>query len=163
MDASNFCRVTHSNPRALEDLKRRVEELQKKEIAVGFPKGTAQAYPDGTSVAEVAAKNIIGVGVPARDFMTYARNDIISTAGPILQAVAKACLRAKKVEQTDALLGTAGAAAAACVQGAITSLNNPPNSRETIARKGEGSTPLIDTGHMRASVSYVVRMLDEED
>lgn len=43
------------------------------------------------------------------------------------------------------------------IQKKITSLRDPPNTPSTIAQKGS-SNPLIDTGQLRASIQYDVRI-----
>ena len=55
----------------------------------------------------------------------------------------------------DQVLEQVGAFAAGAVQQYMTDLQQPPNSAYTIAQKGS-SNPLIDTGALRASVTYKV-------
>lgn len=55
----------------------------------------------------------------------------------------------------DRVLEQVGAFAVGAVQQYMTDLDTPPNSPYTIARKGS-SSPLIDTGALRASVTYKV-------
>lgn len=53
------------------------------------------------------------------------------------------------------VLSKLGIQAQGDVQAEITSLSSPPNSPVTVALKGS-SNPLIDTGEMRAAVSWKV-------
>lgn len=55
----------------------------------------------------------------------------------------------------EQVLEQVGAFAAGAVQQYMTDLRTPPNSAYTIAQKGS-SNPLIDTGALRASVTYKV-------
>lgn len=144
--------TTRKNPLALEKVAARLKQLASREIAVGFPRGKAQAYPDGTSVVEVAARHVFGEGVPQRDFMALAKPGIAEKTRPILRAIAAA----ETPGEVTALQNAAGLAAQAQIQTAIVELDSPPNSPATIAAK-KSSNPLIDTGHMKDSVTFVVR------
>jgi len=144
--------LTRKNPEALKELAKRLQEQCRKEIAVGFPAGATQSYPDGTRVIDVAACHVFGVGVPQRDFMAAAKSGIATAVKPVLAALANA----ETAEEAKALQNAAGQVAQEEIREAIIALQDPPNSAETIARKGS-SNPLIDTGHMKDSVTYVVR------
>lgn len=126
-----------------------------KEIAVGFPKGKAQAYPDGESVVEVAAKNCFGIGVPKRDFMGEANDAIHQATKPIMRKIAEA-VNQDKARAVTALTDAAGMVAADQIKKTIRDGAWVPNSPATVAAK-KSSKPLIDTGHMIQSVTYVVR------
>ena len=54
---------------------------------------------------------------------------------------------------TNTAMKVMGMKVQADVQQAITVLSSPANAPSTIAKKGS-SNPLIDTGHMRQSVSH---------
>lgn len=142
-------KVIRKNPGAIALVYDRVKNKTGKEVAVGFPAGKAQAYPDGTQVADVAAKHVFGLDVPERDFMGLAKDEITVKATPIIVA-------AMKAEDPGALFEAAGQAGQAAIQKAIIDLDDPPNAQETIDAKGS-SNPLIDTSHMKNSCTYVVR------
>ena len=55
----------------------------------------------------------------------------------------------------DRGLALVGAQAVSNVQDTIRDLDDPPNAPSTIAAKG-ADNPLIDTGRMRQSITYVV-------
>lgn len=149
--------ISRKNPKALEGLRKRFEKAASKEIAVGFPKGKAQAYPDGTSVIEVAARHVFGVGVPVRDFMSMAKPGIHEKTKPILVKITQLSGQEQGDDKAvTALQNGAGQVAQAEIQQAIIELDDPPNAPSTIAAKGSGN-PLIDTGHMKDSVTYVIR------
>jgi len=148
--------VKRKNHNALQAVYERMGRAGKREIAVGFPAGMAKAYPDGTSVVEVAARHVYGVGVPQRDFMALARHDIVEGTRPLLQAIAAAEVKGGQEGVADSLRDAAGMKAQAAIQQAIVDLSDPPNAPSTIEAKGS-SNPLIDTGHMKNSVTYVVR------
>ena len=145
--------VIRKNATALQDF---VDKLQKKatrEIAVGFPKGKANAYPDGTSVISVAASNTFGIGVPQRDFMSFSKQKIVQDCHPLLISLGSM----EEGKGAEALREAVGMAGQAAIQAAIIEGEYTPNAPATIAAKGEGKNPLIDTSHMVNSVTYVVR------
>ena len=62
----------------------------------------------------------------------------------------------------DVIMEQVGAFAAGATQQYMTDLKTPPNSPYTIAQKGS-SNPLIDTGALRASVTYKVTSDEPEE
>lgn len=142
-------RVRQRNPQALTRAYRNMVGRTTKEVAVGFPAGQAQAYPDGTPVAIVAAVHVYGLGVPKRDFMGLAKDEITTRTAPIIRAALTATNK-------EPLYDSAGLAAQAAIQNAIVALDDPPNAPATIKAK-KSSNPLVDTGHMVESVTFVVR------
>jgi hypothetical protein len=145
--------ITRKNPNALREVIERIGRAAQKEIAVGFPKGKAQAYPDGTSVIDVAAWNVYGTkSIPERNFMALARRGIVKNCDPLLKELAKL----EEGRGAEALRNAIGEVGKSAIQDAITDLNDPPNAPSTIKAKGS-SNPLIDIGHMLNSVTYDVR------
>lgn len=142
--------VRQRNPGSLKRAYRAMVGQTNREVAVGFPAGIAQAYPDGTPVAEVAASHVFGLGVPKRDFMGLAKDEIMHKTAPVIE-------RALAAEDKEPLYNTAGESAQAAIRRAIVALKDPPNAPATIAAKKGSSNPLIDEGHMLRSVTYVVR------
>jgi hypothetical protein len=132
-----------------------MEQAARKVVAVGYPSEKASAYPTGEMVADVAAKHVYGIGVPQRDFMGLARYEIEEKTRPIFLKMA-GIASSGTINQIAALQNAAGLAAQAAIQQAIIDLDSPPNSPATIAAKGS-SNPLIDTGHMKDSTTFVVR------
>lgn len=147
--------TTHRDKGWLDRLTGRYDKVGGMEIAVGFPQGKCQAYPDGTAVEDVAARNCFGIGVPERNFMALAQSDIEKKTQPIMKALV-AELNSGDGRGVDALRKAAGEAGVSAIKKAITDLDTPPNAPATIAAKGSDN-PLIDTSHMRNSVTYVVR------
>ncbi|HEY1441411.1 MAG TPA: hypothetical protein VGF65_11345 [Mycobacterium sp.] len=120
-------------------------------VKVGFLGGAT--YPDGTSVAMVAAVNEFGApsrGQPPRPFF----RNMIADQSPTWGAKAAAILKTNggDVKATLDVLGQE-------IQGrliqSINTLTEPPLAASTIARKGFDK-PLIDTSLMVKSVSYEV-------
>ena len=128
-------------------------------VDIGFP-GTA-TYADGKSLAMVALVNEFGIGVPERPFMRR-------TVQMIMNDPAFMKLFTSLVDPTPGdrfrLLPWAwfriGLYGQSMMQKSITDLKTPPNAPSTIARKGS-SDPLIDTGHMRQSVTWRITPVNE--
>lgn len=117
------------------------------EVRVGFLEGAT--YPDGTPVATVAAINNFGApaaGIPARPFFSDMVADKHGDWGQRLGKI----LQSNGYDGTRAL-ATLGEGIAGQLRQAIVATNDPPLSLVTIARKGS-EKPLVDTGHLLASV-----------
>jgi len=146
--------IRHKNPGWTELLITRMKSVAQKEIAVGYPRGSA-AYPDGTLVAQVAYDNIEGNGCPSRDFMSYADPGIEKDTRPIIKEIVRQNNKGNTAAVT-ALQEAAGMAGAQAIKNAILEGVYEPNAPITIARKGSDK-PLVDTSHMINSTTYVVR------
>jgi hypothetical protein len=120
-------------------------------VKVGFLSGAT--YPDGTSVALVAAVNEFGApsrGQPPRPFF---RNMIAAKQGGWSQAVAN-LMKANHNDVAKALDLT-GQAIKGQLQQSIIDFTDPPLKASTIKAKGFDK-PLIDTSHMLNSADYEV-------
>lgn len=152
--------VRRKNPTALAKLFERMTAVANKEVACGYPKGKVQAYPEtGESVAEVAAKQCFGIGVPVRDFMTLGRQfiDQDEKIHEIYTEIAKETASPQwNPAVVEALQEALGQRAQALIQQAIDEGSWEPNSEYTKAKKGSDQ-PLIDTSHMINSTAYAVR------
>ena len=167
--------IKRKNKQATAGIMKSFKKAAAMEIAVGFPAGkTFQPYTDedGNSVPllEVAASNCFGTDkIPQRDFMAYSKPDLQTRTKPILHAIAKLASTStptgKTVEGIQMLQEAAGQAGQAAIQQAIIDLKQPPNAKGTLHPsaggtnpKGKKSTnPLIDTEHLKNSVTYDVR------
>lgn len=116
-------------------------------LRVGFLENAK--YPDGTQVAEVAAKNEYGsVDNPMRPYFRTMIKDKKSGWSVSLSNVMVATNY-----DIDAAFKQMGEGIKGQLQMSIRNWTTPPNSAKTIARKGFNK-PLIDTGHMLSSVDY---------
>jgi hypothetical protein len=124
-------------------------KIQGKKLKVGFLSGAT--YPDGTPVSQVAFWNEFGTdAIPTRPFF---RSMIAKHSGTWGGQLAKAMSHYN--EDADKALGLMGEAIKGQLQDEIVQFSTPANAPSTIAAKGFND-PLIDTGHMRDSVDYVV-------
>lgn len=129
-------------------------------VDVGIIGNEASAlHSDSTlTVAAVAAFHELGLGVPRRSFIrdTIDQNrvDITKTMRLLNERVARGSLT------TDQALGQLGAMLVGMIQLRMASGIAPELAPATIAAKGS-TTPLIDTGQLRSSVTSKVRNASE--
>jgi phage gpG-like protein len=137
------------------ELSKRLKEFKKAVIKVGV-QSNAGLNKDGTSIVEYATYNEFGTiheggNIPERSFIrsTADKNknwqkqindaylNVIDGKDTPIAAIAKVGIKARDdIKQT------------------ITDLRIPPNAESTIKKK-KSSNPLIDTGALRNSISYV--------
>lgn len=135
--------------RALQRIGQRLGRAR--EVRVGFLEGAT--YPDGTPVAEVAAINEFGApeaGIPSRPFFS----GMIAEKSPDWGDKFAKLLDLSDYD-TNRALKRMGDGIAGQLRQSIVDTKEPPNAPSTIAKKGFDK-PLIDTGHMLASVDKEV-------
>ena len=119
----------------------------------------------GITVAQLASIHEFGSGrIPARSFVrSWFDENQRKIRGTLLQLMAKEIARAIKTGRpiTDAtrtrILEQLGLQSVGQIQARISRGIAPPLKAATIERKGS-STPLIDTGQLRASVTHLVSL-----
>ena len=125
-------------------------------VDVGILRGH---YPDGTSIALVAFWNEFGTRkAPERPFIRstlFAHKNYKDTLEKIGRSIV-----AGKYNQKQGLT-ILGQIVKQDIQKTIVELRSPPNSPTTIAAKGS-SNPLIDTGLMKSSIDFNVRLKNEK-
>lgn len=130
-----------------------LERLAKLEIAVGFQRGQ-KPYLDGVDLVDVAAQNEYGTStIPARPFMKQSWD---KSADSRKEVVKNAIAAVEMGKNMDTVLNQVGAYGKSLIEMEIINGDFVPNAPLTIKLKGS-SRPLIDTGHMRQSVQYVIR------
>lgn len=124
-------------------------------VYVGIPKGAGQ-YEDGAPLAVIGAVQEFGSAdghIPERSFL---RVPLWSNQQLFAKIFTMGLPQVIEGEITlRQLMEQAGARAASVSQEAISEGIAPPNAPSTVARKGS-STPLVDTGRLRQSITYVV-------
>lgn len=118
-------------------------------VEVGF--FSSARYEDGTPVAAVAAANEFGVGVPERPFVRPA----LAAAKRPVDTIIKNSVDPLQMVIEQNVASRIGEQVRNEIIDAITKFTTPANAPATIAAK-KSSHPLIDTGLMRASVTYKV-------
>ncbi len=122
-------------------------------VKVGLPKGSND-YPDGTSVIDVGIWNEFGTAtIPERSFL---RSGIGQHLGDYKQFNRRALRQIQRRNMTvPKALGQLGVLASGHVREMIDEVRSPENAPSTIRMKGS-SNPLVDTGHLKQSITHEV-------
>ena len=133
----------------MQELQREVKGLTSKAtLNVGFFESSR--YTEGAYVAQVAMIQEYGnIKIPPRPFF---RNAIDNNMQKWLDFLGRDLVNTNNAELSYNRLGEM---ARGDIVESITQLDTPPNAPKTIARKGS-SNPLIDTGFLRANVTFKV-------
>lgn len=108
---------------------------------------------DALTVAEVAAVNELGMGVPERSFLRSTLDAGAQKYKKLLVGVGNATLSGKVTLVRGAKI--VGEVVVGDVKTTISDAVPPPNAESTIEQKGS-STPLIASGQMRGAITSKV-------
>lgn len=136
---------------ALDEVEKQFSNIQ---LKVGFLEGAT--YGGVIRVPMVAATNEFGNPAHNQPPRPFFRNAIAEHEEEWKEHAALLIERGDDIEEVFSMLGTI---IAADIQQSIRSLDSPPLSPVTIARKGFDN-PLIDTKNMLDSVSYEVSEIE---
>lgn len=137
--------------------------LQNYSILVGIQEGSittgqtraGRKQEVGLNIAQYSAQNEFGTDkTPERSFMRTAFDENINVIRGALAEQLGLVVDGNKTIRSA--FDSVGILVANLIQRKIRQIRSPPNSPETIARKGS-SKPLIDFGAMIAAVRHVVR------
>lgn len=124
-------------------------------LSVGFMAGAT--YPDGTPVAQVAFWNEFGTSrIPARPFF---RSMISKESDGWPEILGKAAKNGGY--DSRGALSVVGEAISDQLTSSIIGWTDPPNAPYTIEKKGFNA-PLRESGHMKNSITYEVKMGGDE-
>lgn len=139
------------------DLVKRLFAGDKPTVAVGiFEKEGAATTGDGTTIIEVATWQEFGTEeIPERSFLRAWFDENIDKAGEALRRLMVSVVQGKRTKEQA--LELFGAWLQGQIQARISAGISPPNAESTIAKKGS-STPLIDKGQLRSSITFKVAM-----
>lgn len=128
---------------------------RKPRIHVGvLEKDGGRAYPGGATVLQVAEWNEFGTDrIPSRSFIRAWFDENEASLRQDLTKLMQSVIRGARTP--DQVLELLGLRCVGEIQQRIADGIPPANAPSTIARKGS-STPLIDTGILRSSISYRV-------
>lgn len=136
----------------------RAAAIQGTQVTVGVLGPLAEARHENSTltVAEIAAVQHTGDGrnIPARPFLTIAQAEHKEQLQDLLARATKAVM--ERGADPEKALGLVGSGFVGMIQQTIANGVSPANAPSTIARKGS-STPLIDTGQMRASIAWRIK------
>ena len=137
------------------DLQKKITTLKNVSIKVGFPsekRETVSTDQEGVTALLKATVNNFGLGIPKRPFMNIA---FAKNKNKYKKIIKKQLGKVEVLDYTK-FLNQLGIVGQQDVQREITALRSPANSQATINAKGS-SNPLIDSGHMLQSVTYIVK------
>lgn len=145
-------------------LMKAVKSLTKTDILVGVPSEETErddgAQINNATLAYIHENGSPAAGIPARPFLAPGIEAAKEKITDRLQRAAKAAL-SNDTGSANVQLNSAGLIAQNSVRGLINSGIAPALEASTLAsrrRRGRtGTVPLIDTGQLRNSITYVVR------
>lgn len=158
------------NDKVWQRIRRNASALNGKVVKVGVVGDGANAAADdegSITVGRLAGVHEFGAAIqtrngviliPERSFIRATIGEKRATLSALIGRLAGKVLDGKL--SLDTALGLLGAKAAGEMQRRISAGIEPPNAPSTAAAKGS-ETPLIDTGRLRASVSFAV--VDSQD
>lgn len=132
-------------------LKRLKDEKWTLTVGVHGAEGSAKEETSGgkLTVLDVATVNEYGLGVPERSFIRSWADETETTNAASLRKIAKTVLAGKYDIKTG--LTRLGLRFVAQIQARIVAHIAPENAESTIAKK-KSSTPLVNTGQLKASI-----------
>lgn len=143
-----------------EKIRAALKVLKGHAALVGIPSGAKPAEKDGkpskftlAELAYVLEKGSAANNIPPRPFMKQTRERVESKFAKLLRSKLKAVQSLKQEPLTA--LKQVGLAYEGEMKASFTVESFAPNAPETIRRKGS-SKPLIDTGHLRQSITTKV-------
>ena len=140
----------------MDALDKAASSFENLQLKVGLLEGAT--YPDGTPVPMVAATNEFGNPANNQPPRPFFRNAIANHESEWQEATAKLIENGGEVRDALSLLGEI---IVDDIKESIRTLDSPPLSPVTIARKGFDK-PLIDTSNMLNSVSYEVGEIESQ-
>jgi len=151
---ANSVKVVDNGYKAL--LKRLLGPQRQASLTVGIhdAEGGAAANSGDATVAEVAAFHEFGLGVPRRSFLADWADENEAQIKADLKKIGEAVVTGK-LPSIEVGLERYGLKSVGSIQQRISDGILPELEDATVARKGS-STPLIDTGQLRASITHKV-------
>lgn len=142
----------------LKQVMKRAEQLNRMQLVVGIPNDeNSRENSDGITNAELGVIHEFGVperGIPERSFMRSTASEERENLGRLGNAQVAECLEGNT--SAHDVFATIGTYLQGKVVEKITDGEFEPNNENTVKRK-DSSKPLIDTGQLRASITYEVR------
>lgn len=149
-------KIQVKNANLVKDLEKKIKDVKKREVAIGVMQNSG-AYEDGLSIVEVARVHEFGSitkNIPARSFLRVPFYEKEKQVDNLIFRGYK--MMVEKNETVDKALDLIGLGARDISVGAFRDNNWQELKQSTIKAKGS-STPLIDTGNLRQSITWEVR------
>jgi hypothetical protein len=135
---------------------RLVQAAKGAELQVGIlAKGNEAAKgAAGQTVADVATRNEFGLGVPERSFIRGWYDENLEQNRRDFRVLQRQVLRGEITQAQS--FGRLGSKFVGDIQKRIVAHIDPPNAASTVKAKGS-STPLVDTGQLKSSITFQVK------
>lgn len=149
-------KIQVKNANLVKDLEKKIKDVKKREVAIGVMQNSG-AYEYGLSIVEVARVHEFGSitkNIPARSFLRVPFYEKEKQVDNLIFRGYK--MMVEKNETVDKALDLIGLGARDISVGAFRDNNWQELKPSTIKAKGS-STPLIDTGNLRQSITWEVR------
>ena len=133
---------------------REIEELKKLQVRVGYQQGKTKSQK-GVDLLDIAMWNELGTArAPSRPFI---RQSADRNKGDIEKFCADQLKKVTQGGTAERILNAIGVMQKGLIQDTISKSKEwaEPNAEFTVERKGS-DTPLIDTGRLMQSASYVI-------
>jgi len=137
--------------RELVQLMQRIAKLDKISVLIGIRGRSGKRLVTIATVHEFGTRD---GRIPER---SYLRSTVDEHRLRYIAMVSKAAKKIVEGADPTQVMGLIGSVAVGDVQRKIANRIPPPNAPSTIARKGS-DVPLIDTGRLRQSIDYVVKV-----
>lgn len=150
-----FTSEIHGGNNYTNELKRIKERINNKRVLVGLPAGTGN-YDDGTPIVIIGAIHEFGSAdglIPERSFLRVPLQQNQDNIKRAFKALTGEVLRGEIT--TLNMLNQIGARAVGYCQEAIEDGIPPANAESTVKNKGS-STPLIDKGILKDSITHFI-------
>lgn len=143
------------------ELERALARIRRQEVVAGVLGEDADEVTDDgeATLIKVASVNEFGSDdgrIPERSYIRSTAEDNAEEWERMQTNVLKAVAEGKPETHIDKLLEGVGVRMQSQIQERIVELDDPPNAPSTIKAKGS-SSPLIDTGQLKSSISHEVR------
>lgn len=122
-------------------------------VDVGILGSDSRSDAEGITNALLAQWAEFGIGQPQRSWLRAFVDERQAEIEAVVKAETREILAGRRTQAQA--LRRLGVWLQGQIQARIAAGIQPPNAEETIRRKGS-STPLIDTGHLRASITHRV-------
>jgi hypothetical protein len=128
-------------------------------VKVGILGSDASRAHEGSeeTVVEIGSKHEFGIDVPQRSFIRETVDGDKNKIGKIVSHAMRQFI-GNKNSRPERIGDLIGIQLQALIQERMSDGIPPPNSQSTINRKGS-STPLIDTGQLRSSISFETEVI----
>lgn len=153
------------NGQGLADILAAIEDLTSKNVMVGIPHG--ETREEGLTNAEIGYINETGspaVNLPSRPFLVPGLEECQELTGAQLTKAADEALKGNS-QGVERCLNRAGMIAQNAVRAKINSGDFEPLSNATLRKRrraGKKRTkPLIDTGQLRNSITYIIKKVGD--